>query len=64
MKIETKSNIGQEVWLLFLGKPFKSEVYQYIGGEEKLYRCAFFLQSSVYREDELFATEQELLDSL
>lgn len=64
MTIETKFNIGDEVWVLFLGKPFKSKVYQYIGGEEKLYRCAFFLQSSVYREDELFATEKELLDSL
>ena len=64
MTIETKFNIGEEVWVLFLGKPFKSKVYQYIGGEEKLYRCAFFLQSSVYREDELFATKEELLDSL
>ena len=62
--MKPKFNVGDEVWLLFLGEPFKSKVYQYIGGEEKLYRCAFFLQSSVYREDELFATEKELLDSL
>ena len=64
MKTEPKFKIGDKVWLLFLGKPFKSIVYHYIGGEEKLYRCAFFLHSSVYREDELFATEQELLNSL
>ena len=62
--MKPKFNVGDEVWFLFLGKPFKSKVYEYIGREEKLYRCAFFLQSSTFREDELFATEKELLESL
>ena len=64
MKIETKHNVGDEVWLLFLGKPFKSKVYQVIGGKEKLYRCEFYLQSATFREDELFPTKEELLKSL
>ena len=35
MTIETKYNIGDEVWLLFLLKPFKSKVYQYTSVEKR-----------------------------
>ena len=64
MTIETKYNIGDEVWFKFLNEPFKSKVYDYIGGKEKLYRCKFFLQTAACREDELFPTKEELLNSL
>lgn len=64
MEIKTKYNIGDEVWIKFVGMPIKSQVYEIIGGEKKLYRCAFYLSSSVYREDELFPTKEELLKSL
>lgn len=64
MTIETKYNIGDEVWFSFIGKPIKSKVYEIIGGEEKLYRCGFYLQSATFSEDELFPTKEELLNSL
>ena len=64
MTIETKYNIGDEVWFMFLNEPFKSKVYAYIGGKEKLYRCKLFLQSCARREDKLFPTKEELLKSL
>lgn len=64
MKIETKYNIGDEVWVKFIGRPLKSKVYEIIGGKEKLYRCAFYLTTATFREDELFPTKEELLKSL
>lgn len=64
MTIETKYNIGDEVWFMFLNKPFQSKVYAYVGGKEKLYRCKFFLQSTCEREDRLFPTKEELLKAL
>lgn len=64
MTIETKYNIGDEVWFMFINEPFQSKVYDYIGGKEKLYRCKFFLQSTYEREDRLFPTKEELIKSL
>lgn len=64
MTIETKYNIGDEVWFMFLDEPFRSVIREYIGGNEKLYRCDFFLTTCACREDELYPTKVELLKSL
>ena len=64
MTIETKYNIGDEVWFKFIDEPYKSEVYDYIGGKEKLYRCKLYLQSAAFREEDLYPTKEELLKSL
>lgn len=64
MTIETKYNIGDEVWFKFMNEPFKSVIVEYIGGVGKLYRCKFFLSTCACREDELYPTKEELLKSL
>ena len=59
-----KYKVGDEVWYIFVGMPIQSKVYEIIGGKEKLYRCKFYLQATVFREEELFPTKEELLKSL
>lgn len=61
METKMKYKVGDEVWFWFVGMAIKSEVYDVIGGKEKLYRCEFYLQSATFSEDELFPTEEELL---
>lgn len=62
--IETKYKVGDEVWFRSVGNIFKSNVVKVIGGKEKLYRCTFYLTTSVFREEKLFPSEEKLLKSL
>lgn len=64
MTTETKYKIGDEVWFMFMNEPFQSVIREYIGGNEKMYRCKFFLTTCACREDELFPTKEELLKRL
>lgn len=59
MTIETKYNIGQEVWHRFVGNNIKID-YKGV----PTYYCDFFLQVIPLREEELFSTENELIKSL
>lgn len=58
---EPKYKIDDEVWFMFINEPFKSKVRTYVGGEEKLYRCSFFLTTCVKREENLFKSKEELI---
>lgn len=66
MKIETKYNIGDEVWHRFVGDNLKTTVRKikidYKG--VPTYYCDFFLSVVAFREDQLFPTKEELLKSL
>lgn len=66
MKIETKYNIGDEVWYRFVGDNIRTTVrkieFDYKG--VPTYFCYFFLSTAPFREDQLFSTEEELLKSL
>ena len=66
MKIETKYDIGQEVWCLIKGNPYKVEVicikyaygqiyYDLLSEKVKIFELA---------EYNLFSTKEELLKSL
>lgn len=61
MAIETKYNIGQEVWYRVVGNAVKGKV---IAIERGLYRCTFYMTTAHFREEELFPTKEELLKSL
>ena len=65
MTIETKYNIGDEVWFMFVGNAIKSKVLNIsnINGQT-LYHCSFYLTTATFREDKLFPTKEELLKSL
>lgn len=66
MTIKTKYNIGQEVWCLIKGQPYKVTIttYKYVNGNiicgliDDV--CRYFELS----EYNLFPTEEELLKSL
>ena len=62
MTIETKFNIGDEVWVMTLGKPYCTTVIAiHIDKKGLQYNLKYLLAKE---EHELFATKQELLDSL
>lgn len=61
MTIETKYNIGDEVWYCFVGNAIKGKVVDFKRG---LYHCTFYLTTATFREEELFPTKEELLESL
>jgi hypothetical protein len=68
MKIETKYDIGQEVWFLYYGKVFKDIITHRmiiaIGNQRDdvaIYRTRNFNNLAEY---ELFLTKEELLKSL
>lgn len=66
MTIETKYNIGDKVWHRFVGNNIKTTIrdikIDYKG--VPTYYCDFFLSAIPFREDELFPTKEELLNSL
>ena len=66
MNIKTKYNIGDEVWYRFVGNNICTTVRKikidYKG--TPTYFCDFFLSTIAFREEELFSTKEELLDSL
>lgn len=66
MTIETKYNIGDEVWHRFVGNDIKTTVrnikIDYKG--IPTYYCDFFLSVVAFREEELFPTKEELIKSL
>ena len=66
MTIETKYNIGDEVWHRFVGNDIKTTVrnikIDYKG--IPTYYCDFFLSVVAFREADLFPTKEELLKSL
>ena len=70
MKIETKYDIGQEVWVCIGGKPKKRKVGRIetntIGNFQRL---AYYINNEVHKptifhEHQLFPTKEELLKSL
>lgn len=66
MAIETKYNIGDKVWYRLTPNNVETTVRRikidYKG--VPTYYCDFFLQVIAFREEELFATEEELIKSL
>lgn len=66
MTIETKYNLGNEVWYGCVGNCIKSTVrnikIDYKG--IPTYYCDFFLSVAAFREEELFPTKEELLKSM
>lgn len=66
MTIDTKYNIGDEVWHRFVSNNICTKVRK-IEVDYKgvpTYFCDFFLSVVAFREGELFPTEEELLKSL
>ena len=62
MKIETKYDIGQEVWVMSMNKPHCTTIISIrIGKDELLYSLKYFL---IKKEEEIFPTKEELLKSL
>lgn len=61
MTIETKYNIGDEVWYNVVGNAVKDKV---VAIERGLYRCTFYMTTAHFRDEELFPTKEELLKSL
>jgi hypothetical protein len=66
MTIETKYNIGDEVWGMYCNSPFKYEIdkviiiqdYREISIQYRVVGCKYFFES------EIFPTKEELLKSL
>lgn len=61
MTIETKYNIGDEVWYNIVGNAVKGKV---VAIERGLYRCTFYMTTAYFRDEEIFPTKEELLKSL
>jgi uncharacterized protein YodC (DUF2158 family) len=55
--------IGDEVWYRFVGKSIKSKVVE-VNEKTGLYRCTFYATTATFRENELYPTKEELLNSL
>jgi len=76
MKIETKYNINQDVWFMYANKPrkdkpFKIEFsYDAKKGEQEVYYTfpkfidAQYLLDDTVEESDIFATKEELINSL
>ena len=66
MKIETKYDIGQEVWCLIKGNPYKVEVICIKYAYDKIYYDLLFDYVKVFELAEyvLSPTKEELLKSL
>lgn len=66
MKIETKYDIGQEVWCLIKGEPYKVEVICIKFAYGQIYYDLLFDYVKVFElaEYALFPTKEELLKSL
>lgn len=66
MKIETKYNIGQEVWLLIKGKPYKFTItsFKYEGGNIICGLVDDICRYFELPESVIFPTKEELLKSL
>jgi len=76
MKIETKYNINQDVWFMYdnkprKDKPFKIEFsYDSKKGEQEVYYTfpkiidAQYLLDDTVEESNIFATKEELINSL
>ena len=63
MKIETKFNIGQEVWLtLCEGRIFSSLISSIVFDKDGLFYNV--VGYGTFKESELFPTKEELLESL
>jgi hypothetical protein len=66
MSIEAKYNVGNKVWHRFVSNNICTKVRR-IEVDYKgvpTYFCDFFLSVIAFREDELFPSEEELLNSL
>ena len=66
MKIETKYDIGDEVWCLIIGEPYKLNVicikFAYV---QKYYDLSFdYVKVFELAENELIPTKEELLNNL
>ena len=66
MKIETKYDIGQEVWFMLKSEPICETVtYLTVYTHNKLVIEYFFEESGVFfREESLFLSKEELLKNL
>lgn len=66
MTITTKYNIGDEVWFIFGGKPYKSRVLgiKVWSQDWYIYCVRQFQSSGDILEELLFPTKEELLKSL
>lgn len=69
MTIETKYNIGDEVWVLLGNRPFEvkiTDIYYFAKERKATYYCSnieFAFDTALY-EEMLFPTKEELLKSL
>lgn len=62
MKIETKYDIGQEVWVMTMGKPYCTTITAvHIDKNGLLYNLKYLLAK---KEEQIFPTKEELLKSL
>lgn len=66
MKIETKYNIGDEVWFMYKLEPISSKVTSFTIYVDKNIIVEYFFEKyfEFKREKYIFRTKQELLDSL
>lgn len=66
MKIETKYNIGDEVWFMYKLKPFCAKITSLtVYTQNRLVIEYFFEEQLTFvREERIYRTKQELLDSL
>ena len=68
MKIETKYDIGQEVWILDFEQPCKGEILSIktfnMYKKEHDYVSYYIQNLGSKREQEIFPTKEELLKSL
>ena len=67
MTIETKYNIGDEVWFLFDGKPLNGKIYrisEYTIKVKVIFKGKEYLFGRDIKGVKLFPTKEELLKSL
>lgn len=65
MKKETKYKVGDKVWFRFVSHNIQTTIRKIkISHKEILYLCDFYLTTASFREEELFPTEEELINHL
>lgn len=66
MKIETKYDMGQEVWFMYKLKPFCAKITSLTVYTHNRMVIEYFFEEpfTFVREEYIFRTKQELLDSL
>ena len=65
MTIETKYNIGDEVWLMYRNKVFSGRIVGIVLQSNRIsYKIVSIIKGMWFSESKLFLTKEELLKSL